>query len=479
MRISNKIKKRIEKLKSKIRSKAKQIKKLKKRQKELIDSRNKWKKKAQRIQNENEKLKKEIKKLKRESKKSNKNIGKKPKRYCHSISLIQLVLVIKLKTSTSFRAVAKIIIIIDIYLKMSFKTPTYQTVLIWVEKIGYYQLTKKKQIANDWIIILDHSIKIGQEKLLLIYGFRESEINFNRPLKFKDLTPLREIIEKKWTGDLMAQILSELENELGKIIYAVGDYGSDIKKGLELSNIVHIHDITHHIALILEKMYKNDKQYQEICQKLSHMRMTLSQTSISHLLPNQQRQKSRYLNMKPISDYTTNILKLLEKTTDDKIIEKFSWLENYRSFVEELAQISDVICEIEQIVKVNGLSEETIKKCHKVLARLFTDKGKQLKEKLGQYFDITLKYVPGKKCILCTSDIIESAFGKYKNYISCNSMAGITSLALCLSAFTCSLKKEEIKEALENTRMEDLKNWIKENIGTTSYTKRKLAFSGG
>ena len=355
--------------------------------------------------------------------------------------------------------------------------PTRTTILIWVVKIGYYQLNKPKPVADDWVILLDHSVSIGQKKLFMIYGIREQDIDFNRPLRMKDLAPLRQRCQKKWTGDIINSILSELEQEIGHIIYAVGDYGSDIKKGLELAKIPHIHDITHNIALRIKRIYGKHTEFQELTKKLSHMRMTLGQTHLSHLIPNKQRTKSRYQNINKISDYTKKILGFLDKTNDKKAIEKLDWLKKNSSLSEELVQINDVICNIEQIVKTNGLNKKTITACNKILSVLTTPTGKQLQEELKQYLANTLKFIPGKHCILCTSDIIESAFGQYKNYLSPDSMAGITGLSLSLSAFTCSLNKSDLKQALENTTMKDLQSWLKENIGTTLYQKRKLAFA--
>ena len=41
----------------------------------------------------------------------------------------------------------------------------------------------------------------------------------------------------------MRDCLLEVKAEVGNIIYAVGDYGRDIKKGLELAEIKPVHDI--------------------------------------------------------------------------------------------------------------------------------------------------------------------------------------------------------------------------------------------
>ncbi len=93
------------------------------------------------------------------------------------------------------------------------------------------------------------------------------------------------------------------------------------------------------------------------------------------------------------------------------------------------------------------------------------------------YFQLTCALVDASECLLCTSDILESAFGKYKNWLSDNSMAGITGLALCIAAFTSSLETQELKTAYEQTTTHDVQTWIRDNIGSTLLKKRRDAFS--
>jgi len=107
-------------------------------------------------------LKKKSNNLKKNLKK--KDLHERPQRYLHSIFIIHLLINIKLKTSASFRAIAKIAVIININFNLSLKIPSHETVIIWVEKIGYYHLARPKPPADDWIIILDHSVSIGQKK---------------------------------------------------------------------------------------------------------------------------------------------------------------------------------------------------------------------------------------------------------------------------------------------------------------------------
>ncbi len=385
---------------------------------------------------------------------------------------------LKLETSMSFRSLSKGFKIIKESMDLFCNSPTHTTLLNWIHKIGYYKLNKIKEKANDWIIILDESIQLGQDKILVIFGIRQCNIDFTRPLKFTDLVPLREISKINWNGEIIRDVIENLREEIGDILYAVGDHGSDLKKGLRLLKIRHVYDITHRIALTLEKIFKENKAYTEITAIMTEMRKKLAQTKISYMMPPKQRKKSRYQNIKIVSDWCLKALHFMENETEktDEIEKNFSWLYSYKDFIGELSGINDVICEVEKIVKHNGLSCETINQCSIFLNKLVTDSGKIIKNELEKYFKETTELIPDSKKILITSDIIESAFGKYKNYVSCNPMAGITNLVLSIAAFTSTLEENEIKMALESTTMEDIKKWSNEFIGKTLLQKRRDAF---
>jgi hypothetical protein len=48
-------------------------------------------------------------------------------------------------------------------------------------------LHKAKEPPDDRIFIPNESIGIGQEKLLVIWGIRRSQIDFTRPLQLQDI----------------------------------------------------------------------------------------------------------------------------------------------------------------------------------------------------------------------------------------------------------------------------------------------------
>ena len=393
--------------------------------------------------------------------------------------MASIIVILKTKlNSSAFRAVVTSFMIMNEAMKLEKKKISHTTGLNWIHKIGYYELTREKEKASDWVIMVDESIQLGQEKALVVLGVREKDIDFTRPLKYTDMVPLRIIVKAKSTGEVIKEVIEDVEKEIGKIKYAVGDMGNNIRKGLSLSGIKHLHDVTHKIALIIERMYSRDEIFNDITKKMTEMRLKYCQTSKAHIIPPNQRKKSRYLNIAIVSDWCIKALRYNERN-NFQIVE-LNWLTQYKNFIIELGEINRLKCELEKVLKHKGFSEGTKRECNKIIKRPGGSiKKAVLKEKMRKYFDeLESKKIKSKK-LLISSDIIESAFGKYKNYLSNNPMAGITNLILCIAAFSSRLDVAEIKKALEKTRIEDIKKWTKEIIGKTLMQKRKEALIWG
>lgn len=395
------------------------------------------------------------------------------------MAIIQFCLAIKLTSSTSFRAINQIIVVLNIYLNLSLKVPTHATILLWVKKYGYFKLNTANDFANDWVIILDESVQFGQNRLLLVYGIRQSKIDFTRPLNYKDLTPLSLISKSSWKGDDIKGQLEDIEKKVGRICYAVADYGNPIKKAIKMLDIPHVYDITHCISLILEHIYKEDQEFKEYTKQLAHLRGAQSLGKMSHVLPPAQRASARFMNLKPISDWGVAVLKLLDDRTDGFIPEKenLKWVDVYGDLIKELALLNQTINKIQLILKTSGLSKTSVEACIGILSKGTTKRFIQFKQEMIKYFNDVLSTSKFDQ-VLCCSDIIESSFGKYKNYLQANPMIGITNLSLSLAAFTGSLASEEIMEAFQTTQVNDIKKWTETNIGQTTLSKRLNVFKG-
>lgn len=372
------------------------------------------------------------------------------------------------------------------------QSPSHVTIRNWTLKIGYYELFCPKQKADDWIIILDHSVQFGREKIFVVLGIREKDfLNMRRPLQYTDLKTLLIVNKVRWTGELVAEEIKKLEPTIGKIKYAVGDYGSDLRKGLDLLHIGHIHDLSHLIALTLEKTYKNDDRFVEFKNKMNYMRNKFAQTNISAVVPPKGRKKSEYQSFDKIIKWSRAALNLIDNKLNDieqtqylleyfetdaldRIRKELSWISDYSELINELSEIDHAMKQVEKEFKYNGLSSQSFKKCRKELQKMTSNNGKKIKEDLIFKIDQQMTLLPNIDVVLFSSDILESVFGRYKNRVSENPMASITCLMLIIAAFTCDLTQERVKQSMENVKMIDIKTWSKENVGISLFEKRKV-----
>jgi len=370
--------------------------------------------------------------------------------------------------------------VFSVCMKMERAVPSFSSGMLWVKKVGYYRLNQAKVIADDWILILDESIGIGQEKLLVVLGIRRSQIDFTHPLTIQDMEPILVKSKKTWTGEDISKELEICKDKVGGVIYATTDGGSSIKKGLRLSGIQHIYDITHASAIMLEKLYKDDPEFKEFTYTMGQMRFKLCCSQYAHIIPPNQRSKSRFLNIDILSDWCVKVLIALEKNNlSQQERELLQWVYDKKDFIQEMDQIIKSIEEISVVLKYNGLNKKTAKKCTQIMKSCKrTTRQKQFKTLFSEYLKKNIGQITKRtETLLCSSDIIETTFGKYKNELSKNPMSGITDLALIIPAFTSTFEELEIKEAIDTCTCKMIKEWGNKNLCESLSVKRNQALN--
>lgn len=384
----------------------------------------------------------------------------------------------KINTSVSFRSLSKVFVTFNLYLNIELSSPSFSTTMLWIKKIGYTQLQSIKQKADDWIIIVDESIGIGQEKVLVVLGIRRSQVDFTRPLLLQDMEPITVKSRERWTGQDIANELKIVKEKLGTIIYAVTDGGITLKYGLKDVDIKQVYDITHAIAICLQRLYEKDENFKDYAHKAGQMRFKLCCSRHAHLIPPNQRSKSRFLNIDTISKWGMKVLHALQNneiSPEDRA--QLEWVKEKESFIIEMDLIMSTVQEISIILKNKGLSKQTKSRCSSLLRNCKKGKLKIFKEYMLNYLrEYTKQISHRKEILLCCSDIIESTFGRYKNELSKNPMSGITDLVLIIPALTSSLSGEVVRAAIDNCKVKDIEVWKKNNLCNSLLTKRNMVY---
>jgi len=293
------------------------------------------------------------------------------------------------------------------------------------------------------------------------------------------LKPLLVKSKEKWTGEDIAEQLRIVEKQVGKILYAVTDSGSTLKKGLHQTGINHVYDITHSIAIILEKIYINDPEFQSYTHQMAQMRFKLCCSKFAHLIPPNQRSKSRFLNIDILANWGMQVLNALRNNSlSEEEKQQLLWVQEKQNLIEEMDTFIEMIKKISTQLKTYGLSNKTKKYCISIVNTCKTETMKKFRDHIVDYLETNIKNVQkrGEK-LLCSSDIIESSFGRYKNEICKNPMSGITDLALIIPALTSDLSKETINKAIDTCSVEQIKQWNKTNLCLSLSVKRNAVFS--
>jgi len=359
--------------------------------------------------------------------------------------------------------------------------PSHSTIIVWTKKFGLYHIEKKKEKSDDWVVILDESIAFGNEKLLVVLGIRGRDIDYTKALQYQDLECLSLKISSSWKAEDIKKVIDDIKSEVGHIEYAIADMGNAIRKSLVLCNIPHVEDLAHKLSWMIKQIYEKDADFISYTKELARLRKTMALSKESYILPPAQRVHSRFMNLKPIVCWGLSVIRIL-KGTEQLIRERelLAGILKYGTFLNELSEIVRAALYLQKTIKNGGLSSKTIKESLKYLKNLSNKtKVKSFKLAFVSYLNRMKRIGENQEHnhILCSSDILESSFGKYKNYINSNKSIGITALSLTIPAFINDYKDSGIvMKAMNSITVKDVDCWSKNNIKNSLLKKRKKVF---
>ena len=326
--------------------------------------------------------------------------------------------------------------------------------------------------------------------MLFVLGVRLSALESRSyHLTAQDVEPVAIIPVMKSTGEVVAQ---QLEAEVEKTTVPrliVGDWGSDLKKGVLLLCEKHpeislIHDIKHKTALRLKKLLEGDPQWVTFCQKAATSKLRLMQTALAFLAPCAQRAKCRYMNLEILLRWAAWALHFLDThreqgRTDfnkNRLIQKLGWLHDFRKQLELWKEWLEIATTVEKEVKQNGYTQHTPAIIRNALTPIVKSKiGKKLSADLLDFVSIQSKQVRGKERLLGSSEIIESAFGKLKHLEKIQEQSGFTILLLALAALLGPTTEHVIASALSTVPTKKVKEWKEQHLPVSLQAKRKKA----
>ena len=360
----------------------------------------------------------------------------------------------------------------NLYLRLNLEIPTHTTVLNWTKKLGMSQFKAREFYQHQkWVLIADESIQFGNKKLLLILAIPEERCKDGNELLYKDLTPLVLKVSTSWKSEnIIAEIKQHIDLE--QIAYCVSDTGNNLVRTFELLKCTHIADINHKISLIIKSVFANNCLLDDYTKALSSLRAQKSMSKIARIVPPNQRIMNRFMNLTPLFEWGMKMIHLLdnnELTEDEKTV--LSFLESLREFIGDTYRILITLNKMQTILKSKGYNDKSKNEALSLFAKLKSDNSLKVRKQLDLYLkDLTSK--AKGKTICCSSDIIESCFGKYKEMVKGNKTVGITDLSLCITAMMGIKNPDKIREAMETISIKQIKEWKTQNVPKTLFAEK-------
>lgn len=374
--------------------------------------------------------------------------------------------------------------VLEVFFSQSEETvPHHTTIRLWVFRNGCSHILRPVEKANDWIVIGDLTIDLGTVKCLTFLGVRLSQLE-NREdltLKFSDVDILGLHLTQKCTGEFVQTALEKTRERIGNEIFAVvTDQGAEIKKGTRLFKEKHpstrtFYDMPHKLSLVVKRELTSNPKWSEFLKKLMETRRLVLQTELAALMPGIQRSKGRYIDVGYLIRWPRRILEKkvngnLDSIPEERFKKYFGWMNELWDSILDWETMVGAVDLIKGMVRHAGLSSDVYKALKVVFdeavhlaenSRLI----KFLKESINAVKEEYEKLSEGETTI-CSTEILESAFGKFKEISS--GYQGITGNILGMATYLSRDKtNHEIKQVMESCSVQCSLEWVKTQTGKT------------
>lgn len=416
----------------------------------------------------------------------NRKVNRKEKvKYHHyDFSLMNLCTQLRMNCGCSYESICRILVVLIKVFNLKYtRLPCANTIQNWVAKQGLYRLENaaNKLNTNKVCLILDESIRMGREKLLVML-ISPAKKESSSALNYGDIEVCYARGNTSIKADKLQEIIQDLITEKGyDIQYIVSDEDSKLKCASRLLNLPHHADISHALATCLKKTFNENADFKSFVKDIRLYQSRLSKGALSYLRPPKQRGKARFMNQDKLVIWAKKLLSRFE-LLEDKAKIVFKTIPSHKLIINDLDVCLQAAKEIGLPLRTIGLNQQTIKvnlakvdSMEEQMSGLPQVFAKHLKKYLLDYHKLTKG--DDFSTNICSS-VIESLFGCYKTKTCNNLLVGVTkiSLELPLQGKNSEDISMDMRIALETIKMSNLIEYMEENSTDNQVTKRREFF---
>jgi hypothetical protein len=378
-------------------------------------------------------------------------------------------------------------------LELPLPAPSWFAGRLWLQRLGYYKLTRPKEQADDWVWIVDHTVQIGKEKCLVILGIRLQDLPpVGCCVEHQDVEPIELVPVEQSNGEVVYQQLEAVIEKTGEPREIISDHGTDLKAGIIKFCQHHprtsaIYDIKHKTAAILKQELEQDADWKRFTRLAGQTKRQVQQTALAALAPPNQKSKARYMNVDVLVAWGQTMLVWLDqapvetKPTFDleQVKLKFGWVTCFRSQLAQWGELFQLVHLTESFVRQTGLYhganfDLACRLQHMVVS---TERAQKVRRELVAFVAQEEAKAQPHERLLGSSEVIESVLGKMKRLEQDQAKSGFTGLVLGISAMVSTTTKEVIQQALETVPTKQVGAWCQQKLGQSVQSKRREVFA--
>ena len=373
----------------------------------------------------------------------------KPKHHSYTTHLITMACNLMNYTGIGARTCLKALQVITHLVDLDQKLPCRSTIAVWNRKLAR-SCTSHSSLPGEakWALLIDESITIGSNKILLILGVCLDEFKFTRPICLEDCHVLSATLRRSWTGQAVADQIDELRHSGFQIDYLVSDQGANLIKAAKLAKLERVDDCAHYFSTVLRQQYLQSTGFELFEKECTQTKRAGTNCNHAHLLPPKHYANSRFMNITPVVKWGIKTITLLEQHVDHELIQpyqdKINWVIDHRSLLTEMHHSVQLVDQLSGALKDEGYHGRVYTWAKHIISQA-SEVRIAIRKKLMAYFQ-QLESIRGQRSqLICSTDILESHFAHLKRKpIHC---VGAASKRLVLSGRTTSY--DQVAKAME------------------------------
>jgi hypothetical protein len=425
-------------------------------------------------------------------------LGEPPPGMQYGAGLIELC--VNLARELGLRPTVRALQIFFQWLGVEVAVPAYQSIRTWMQRLGLSLVESAEQVDGGvWIV--DHTIQIGKEKVLVVLRAPSDRPQDAGPLCQEDVEVLAVVPRESWKREDVLEVYRAVAEKYGVPRAIASDGAPELQEpiamlgellekqakaaGKKIDKPLALRDPKHFLANQLEALLTRDPAWQEFSKHVGSTRSAVQQTELAHFTPTAFKTKARFMNMEATLRWANTALwhwdhpdsESREGITAERMEDKLGWLRKFAPHLREWQACQDVVSTALTFLNERGLFRGAAEQLQKLLAKYQQyPLCQRLTEALVKFLQGYEGQLRARERLPMSTEILESCFAKYKQLEQQHSKGGFTSLLLTFPVLLRPTTAAEVTASMQRVKTKDVQAWQQQHLPATLTSRRQLLY---